>query len=258
MKDDSLPRKKSVKEYLRPNAHVKMTKHLPPTPTDVVSNGSGSSVLTNSNPGAASEDVGKHDRIAELEKALKDAHEEVSRFKQEMELLKAKQNINPTHSQEQSSSQASRDDMDSEMEDVPHHENEDDDSDDSFHGDELLELRSKLHDLESELLDQDNIWKSRWERERAERIHERNSMAEELHFAQKEAFDRRKQLLELKQSLSTLTHRENQVTDGELAERMDGLYHRIREWVVSTLRRSQLGGLEHAIVSFTRRAVCPK
>ncbi|KAF2762168.1 hypothetical protein EJ05DRAFT_497035 [Pseudovirgaria hyperparasitica] len=105
--------------------------------------------------------------------------------------------------------------------------------------DQVLELQSRVHSLQSDIADRDNYWKAQWERESRERIYERNALAEDLHTAQKDALDKRKQLLDLKQSISSLTHIENQVTDGEVAERMDGLYHRVRNWVVSNYRRSQ-------------------
>ncbi|XTI93382.1 hypothetical protein V2W45_1252381 [Cenococcum geophilum] len=105
---------------------------------------------------------------------------------------------------------------------------------------QIYELQGKVAELQSDLLDRDAMWKMQWERERTDRIMERNQLAESLHAAEKEAQDRRKQLLDLKQSISALTRMESQVTDGELTERMDQLYHRTREWVISNFRRSKL------------------
>ncbi|OCL12128.1 hypothetical protein AOQ84DRAFT_164111 [Glonium stellatum] len=105
---------------------------------------------------------------------------------------------------------------------------------------QIYELQGKVTELQSDILDRDAMWKVQWERERTDRIMERNQLAESLHAAEKEAQDRRKQLLDLKQSISALTRMDSQVTDSELAERMDQLYHRIREWVISNFRRSKL------------------
>lgn len=105
---------------------------------------------------------------------------------------------------------------------------------------QIYELQGKVAELQSDLLDRDAMWKMQWERERTDRIMERNQLGESLHAAEKEAQDRRKQLLDLKQSISALTRMESQVTDSELTERMDQLYHRTREWVISNFRRSKL------------------
>jgi hypothetical protein len=230
MKEPSPVRKKGVKDYLRSHK-VGAPQPAAMAPEEMAAKPSNG--LGEKEPGPDdSKETGTLSTAANLEAALKEAYEEIRRLKAEVE---------------QSSQRISQ----LEEEDSPEEEenplaNDSDEDEDMTESDvrfrnEIYDLRNQINELQSEILEQDNIWKLKWERERHERLLERNDMSEELHLAQKETLDRRRQLLELKQSLSMLTHRENQVTDGDLLERMDGLYHRIREWVVSNFRRSQLG-----------------
>lgn len=106
--------------------------------------------------------------------------------------------------------------------------------------DNVEELQHKLAGAEAQLADRDSVWIEELEREKRERMVERNALAEQLHAAEKEANDRRRQLLDLKQNISAITRTESQVTDSELAERMEQLFNRIRGWIVSNYRRSKL------------------
>ncbi|KAF2748931.1 hypothetical protein M011DRAFT_475691 [Sporormia fimetaria CBS 119925] len=70
-------------------------------------------------------------------------------------------------------------------------------------------------------------------------------LTDRLHSAEKEAEDRLRQLQDLKLSISTFTRMAHLLSDGELADRAENLYYRIREWTVRNFRRAEitLGGL---------------
>jgi len=104
-----------------------------------------------------------------------------------------------------------------------------------------FELRGRLLALQDQLVEQDVLYKARIERELSRSEAEWNELTRRLHHSEKESQERLQQLLDLKHSISALTRMDTQVTDAELAERMDHLYHRVREWVISNFRRSKLG-----------------
>src|SRR5207253_2342420 len=103
------------------------------------------------------------------------------------------------------------------------------------------ELRGKLAELEQQLVEQDALYRAKIDRELSKGQEEWNELTGRLHHSEKESQERLQQLLDLKHSISALTRMESQVTDSELAERMDQLYHRIREWIISNFRRTKLG-----------------
>lgn len=102
------------------------------------------------------------------------------------------------------------------------------------------ELRRQVANLQTQLSDQDTTYRTAIDDHRRSRHAEWNDLTARLHYAEKESQERLQQLQDLKQSISALTRVESQVSDGELVERVDKLYHRIREWVVSNFRRSKL------------------
>jgi hypothetical protein len=67
-----------------------------------------------------------------------------------------------------------------------------------------------------------------------------DSLTRQLHHAEKESQDRLRQLLDLKQSISAMTRMESQLTDSELVDMVEQLFHRVREWVITNFRRSTL------------------
>jgi hypothetical protein len=67
-----------------------------------------------------------------------------------------------------------------------------------------------------------------------------NELTVRLHNTEKESQERLNQLLSLKHSISSLTRTTTQVTDAELAERLQQLAYQIREWVISNFRRTKL------------------
>ncbi|KAF2105332.1 hypothetical protein BDV96DRAFT_376991 [Lophiotrema nucula] len=102
------------------------------------------------------------------------------------------------------------------------------------------ELRSKLADLQEQYVAQDAAYRHRLDQQMSTRDSEWSELTVRLHHSEKESQERLQQLLDLKHSISALTRMESQVTDSELAERIDQLYHRVREWVISNFRRTKL------------------
>ncbi|KAF2199166.1 hypothetical protein GQ43DRAFT_126954 [Delitschia confertaspora ATCC 74209] len=102
------------------------------------------------------------------------------------------------------------------------------------------ELRERIAELQGRLVEQEMVFKERIQQERSSREADWNELTRRSHQSEKEGQERLQQLLDLKHSISTLTRAENQATDTELTDRMNQLYHRIREWVINNLRRSKL------------------
>ncbi|KAL9087724.1 MAG: hypothetical protein Q9165_006491 [Trypethelium subeluteriae] len=105
-----------------------------------------------------------------------------------------------------------------------------------------------FHGLKERWLERDELWKHEWERKAAEVLEERDQLREKLHTTQKvaqvqseENEEARRQLLDLKQSISTSTRIESQVTDHEFADMMSGLNHEIQNWIVQYFRKSKIG-----------------
>ncbi|KAF2497694.1 hypothetical protein BU16DRAFT_322264 [Lophium mytilinum] len=201
------------------------------------------------NPFVSSSDGRTHlDRIAELEKALAIAHSEQQSMADEIKKLQQHELVYrdavDTYKQQLSNSAGHRYRSNSGGA-LKEFEQETDrhrfwNKERTELQEEVYDLKDKLEELQAELLDRETIWSAQWEHERANWIKERNKQAEALHNADKEVQERRKQLLELKQTVSALTRVDSQATDSDLVDRMDQLYHRIREWVISNFRRSKL------------------
>lgn len=102
-------------------------------------------------------------------------------------------------------------------------------------------LRRELTELQAQLLEQDVLYRGKLEQMTSKGESEWNELTGKLHRSEKESQERLQQLLDLKHSISALTRMESQVTDSELAEKTDQLYHRIREWVINNFRRTKLG-----------------
>ena len=103
-----------------------------------------------------------------------------------------------------------------------------------------------LHDLKERWIERDEMWKHEWERKAAEVLEERDGLREQLHTMQKiaqtrgeDAEEAKRQLLDLKQDISSSTRIQTQVTDHEFAEMMSALNHEIQNWIVHTFRKSK-------------------
>ncbi|OCK75353.1 hypothetical protein K432DRAFT_419831 [Lepidopterella palustris CBS 459.81] len=245
-KDDIYRRKNSLDEMLlqtSTKAGSQLSSSSPPASDDDEQR-----PLTDTSDLSITDRTSQIDRIAELEKALAKAHSQQNTMAEEMERFRQhelvyrdaiegyKQQLLETHNQRYGSS-ATNVLKEFEQETDRHRSWA---KERTRLQEEVYELQGKVAELQADLLERDAMWKSQWELDVTNRIHERDQLNEQLHATEKEAQERRKQLLDLKQSISALTRMENQVTDSELAERMDQLFHRIREWVISNFRRSQL------------------
>ncbi|ORY11640.1 hypothetical protein BCR34DRAFT_565015 [Clohesyomyces aquaticus] len=197
------------------------------------------------------QDAKAADRIADLERALALAREEQNALKDELDT--ARRNVviyrEPVGDyQRQRSSQYGRNSLSaSPMTDPNEMEYEHDTSPGpswSQQREDLIEqnyeLRRKLVELQGRLGDQDTGYRPKLDPEPHRGEPEWNELRNRLHHSEKEAQERLQQLLDLKQNVSILTRMESQVTDSELAEKIDQLFHRIREWVVSNFRRIKL------------------
>lgn len=190
------------------------------------------------------------DRVAELGRALSSAYEEQKKLLEELEDLRTDESTASLLAREAVDSPTRTDTPGREDEHTDNSESEDAAEREAWlrekvHMEEQVYiLQDRLREMQGELVESDQTWQARWELYTSQAAAERNHYAEEAHRSQKDATERQRQLVELKQSISSLTRLENQVADEELSERMDNLYYKIRDWVVSSLRRSQLGWLE--------------
>ena len=105
-----------------------------------------------------------------------------------------------------------------------------------------------LHGLKERWLERDEMWKHEWERKAAEVLEERDQLREKVHRSQRiaqvreeESEEARRQLLELKQNISTSTRTQSQITDHEVTDMMGGLNHEIQNWIVHNFRKSKNG-----------------
>ncbi|KAF2800751.1 hypothetical protein K505DRAFT_412799 [Melanomma pulvis-pyrius CBS 109.77] len=102
-------------------------------------------------------------------------------------------------------------------------------------------LRGKLAELQEQLESQESShYQSRSDTASFRGDSEWNELTARLHNTEKESQERLHQLLSLKHSISSLTRTTSQVTDAELAERLQQLSYLIREWVISNFRRTKL------------------
>ena len=196
-------------------------------------------------------DVKAAERVGELERSLAIAREEHHAMREELEKVKQHGKVyretiedyrrqlsgTYTHSPRPSSPPATATMIDYE-EDVPRRRSSTKHHEDLI--DENYDLRRKVADLQNQLVEQHSLFSARLDQSVSRRDSEWNDLAGRLHHSEKESQERLQQLLDLKHSISALTRMENQVTDSELAERIDQLHYRIREWVISHFRRAKL------------------
>ncbi|KAF2712146.1 hypothetical protein K504DRAFT_464244 [Pleomassaria siparia CBS 279.74] len=197
-------------------------------------------------------DVETSDRIAELERALAAAREEHSAMRDELENVKQHGVVtretmedyrrqhsgtyNPTHRlQPQGVSPRSHA--------IHNHEHET--SPRRFWNktrEDLIEqnysLREKLAELQEQLDSQETHL--RIDAVPTQGDPEWYELTARLHNTEKESQERLRQLLSLKHSISSSTRTASQVTDAELAERLQQLSYQIREWVINNFRRTKL------------------
>jgi hypothetical protein len=102
------------------------------------------------------------------------------------------------------------------------------------------DLRYKLAQLQEQLVAQDVAYHDNIDRALSRGDAEWNELRMQLHDTEKQSQERLKQLLSLKSSISSLTRTDSQTTDSELVDSFTHLFNRIREWIISNFRRSQM------------------
>ncbi|KAF2741106.1 hypothetical protein EJ04DRAFT_571821 [Polyplosphaeria fusca] len=195
-------------------------------------------------------------RIAELERALIITREEQNALREELDKVKQhdqayRETIEDYHRQLHSHNHGHHSrphspdtDMVVEYGDRDGYENQaayDRRGEDAM--DQTQHLRQKLAELQERLVEQDVGYRLKLQQQAQQALRgesEWNELTRRLHHAEKESTERLQQLMDLKQSISSLTRMESQVADSDLSEQMDLLYHRIREWVISNFRRTKL------------------
>ncbi|KAI9718256.1 MAG: hypothetical protein M1812_004246 [Candelaria pacifica] len=113
---------------------------------------------------------------------------------------------------------------------------------------EYLRTESDYRGLQTTMIDRDSQWKAEWERKQAHVLLERDRCRESAHAAQKIARDRddevlelRRQVLDLKHSISTSTRTEGQITDDAFRDRIQRLGHDLQNWVINNFRKAKIG-----------------
>lgn len=201
---------------------------------------------------------GTADRIAELERALEVAKEEQNGLKEELAKVQQhelvfretideyRRQLAGTYHQTKSPPGAFQDShpasprstsISMEYEDIERRNSFDQREDILEHN---YELRSKLAQLQDQLISQENIYQSRLNQASTRNDAEWNELTSRLHVTEKESQERLQQLLSLKSSISSLTRMDSQITDSELSESLSQLANRVREWVISNFRRTKL------------------
>ncbi|KAL6710680.1 hypothetical protein ACN47E_007737 [Coniothyrium glycines] len=183
-------------------------------------------------------------RIAELEKSLTIAYQERQLLQEELEILKRQQyagsqsHEHARHYQSESSAGPQNLHYEASMSQQQSSEAR---RKTERSNDELLrqnyELLYKVAHLQDQLMSQNSAEHSY---NSAAREAEWNQLRMRLHSTEKESQERHQQLLLLKSSISSLTRLDEQITDTELVDSFRQIANRVREWVVTNLRRSKL------------------
>ena len=115
------------------------------------------------------------------------------------------------------------------------------------HG-QYLKTESEFRILQAQLADRNSMWKREWERKNEHLLEERDLCRDGMHAARRVADDLadennelRRQVLELKHSISTSTRTEGQVTDNVFREKVRNLGHDVQNWTINNFRRKTIG-----------------
>ena len=113
---------------------------------------------------------------------------------------------------------------------------------------QYLKTESEYRILQATVADRDGMWKREWERKNEHLLQERDRCRDGFHAAQRtsqerdeEARELRRQVLELKHSISTSTRTEAQVTDDVFREKVRVLGHDLQNWTITNFRKKDLG-----------------
>ncbi|KAI9848132.1 MAG: hypothetical protein M1838_000628 [Thelocarpon superellum] len=112
---------------------------------------------------------------------------------------------------------------------------------------QYLKTESEHRILQATTADRDGMWKREWERKNEHLLQERDRCRDAFHTAQRMAQDRqeearelRRQVLELKHSISTSTRMEGQTTDDVFREKVKLLGHDLQNWTISNFRKRDI------------------
>ena len=116
-----------------------------------------------------------------------------------------------------------------------------------IHG-QYLKTESEFRIFQAQLADRNLMWKREWERKNEHLLEERDRCRDGIHAARRVADDLanennelRRQVLELKHSISTSTRTEGQVTDDVFREKVRNLGHDVQNWTINNFRRKTIG-----------------
>ncbi|KAL9062860.1 MAG: hypothetical protein Q9157_008577 [Trypethelium eluteriae] len=194
------------------------------------------------------DDGGMKEQLAELERALETTRGEQQRMVQELQKLRLEREKHQQGTRELQEKMAKlRLDHEQDLHTLQAKLNEESKSSEYWSKKHQTAL-ADFYGLKERWLERDELWKHEWERKAAEVLEERDQLREKLHTTQKvaqvqseENEEARRQLLDLKQNISTSTRIESQVTDHEFADMMSGLNHEIQNWIVQYFRKSKNG-----------------
>ena len=197
-------------------------------------------------------------RFAELETALEIAREEQQKMSQELHKLRSEGKCDKQENRQLQEDLAKlRLDHEQDLHSLQNKLEEESKTSEHWSRKHHTAL-ADLHDLKERWLERDEMWKHEWERKAADVLEERDQLREKVHTAQKiahvrgeESEETRRQLLDLKQNISTSTRMQNQVTDHEFADLMSGLNHEIQNWIVHNFRKSKNGELHASALIFS-------
>lgn len=118
----------------------------------------------------------------------------------------------------------------------------------------FLRTESEYRILQDKMADRNEMWKREWERKNEHLLTERDRCRDGYQTAQRvvdemeeENQELRRQVLELKHSISTSTRTEGQVTDDVFREKIRNLGHDVQNWTINNFRRKDIGIISHQL-----------
>ncbi|KAI9793030.1 MAG: hypothetical protein M1833_000851 [Piccolia ochrophora] len=112
---------------------------------------------------------------------------------------------------------------------------------------EYMKTESEKRMLQAKMTERDAQWKREWERKNEHLLRDLSDRREEADASRKlawgheqEAQELRRQVLDLKHSISLSTRMEGQITDDVFRERMRTLGHDLQNWTINNFRRAKL------------------
>lgn len=127
------------------------------------------------------------------------------------------------------------------------------------HG-QYLKAESDYRILQAGVADRNSMWKREWERKNEHLLEERDRCRDGYHTARRVADELedenqalRRQVLELKHSISTSTRTEGQVTDDVFREKVQNLGHDVQNWTINNFRRKDISKMHPFVPTSSER-----